>query len=113
VAFTAAAGLLLGALRRRSGSLPAGAGLHWARNGLGMVIAMLMWHSLKLSAVASQALFCRFADNSLAFLGYSAADREMHPGVKYHARMCRLASADVRSSRVAMNDRLDTYQMSY
>jgi membrane protease YdiL (CAAX protease family) len=45
VAFTAGAGLLFCELRRRSGSLLAGAGLHWATNGLGVVVAMLMWHA--------------------------------------------------------------------
>jgi membrane protease YdiL (CAAX protease family) len=39
VMFTAAAGLLLGELRRRSGSLLAPAGLHWAVNGLGVIAA--------------------------------------------------------------------------
>ena len=37
VAFTAAAGVLLGELRRRSGSLLASAGLHWAVNGVGVI----------------------------------------------------------------------------
>ena len=45
VAFTAVAGLLFCELRRRSGSLLAGAGLHWATNGLGVVVAMLLWHT--------------------------------------------------------------------
>jgi membrane protease YdiL (CAAX protease family) len=39
VAFTALAGLLLCELRRRSGSLLAAAGLHWATNGLGLLLA--------------------------------------------------------------------------
>ncbi|MFI1990399.1 lysostaphin resistance A-like protein [Actinoplanes sp. NPDC020271] len=39
VAFTAVAGLLLCELRRRSGSLLAAAALHWATNGLGLLIA--------------------------------------------------------------------------
>ncbi|GID29360.1 CPBP family intramembrane glutamic endopeptidase [Paractinoplanes brasiliensis] len=39
VAFTALAGLLLCELRRRSGSLLAAAALHWATNGLGLLIA--------------------------------------------------------------------------
>ncbi|GIF16080.1 membrane protease YdiL (CAAX protease family) [Actinoplanes teichomyceticus] len=39
VGFTAVAGLLLCELRRRSGSLLAAAGLHWATNGLGLLIA--------------------------------------------------------------------------
>ena len=41
VAFTGAAGVLLGELRRRSGSLLAPAGLHWAANGLGYALAWL------------------------------------------------------------------------
>jgi membrane protease YdiL (CAAX protease family) len=43
VAFTGLAGLLLCELRRRSGSLLATAALHWATNGLGVVIATLLW----------------------------------------------------------------------
>jgi membrane protease YdiL (CAAX protease family) len=39
VAFTAVAGLLLCELRRRSGSLLAAAALHWATNGLGLLLA--------------------------------------------------------------------------
>ena len=39
VLFTALAGALLCELRRRSGSLLAPAGLHWAANGLGVLIA--------------------------------------------------------------------------
>ena len=39
VGFTAVAGLILCELRRRSGSLLAAAGLHWATNGLGVVLA--------------------------------------------------------------------------
>ena len=39
VAFTALAGVLLCELRRRSGSLLASAGLHWATNGLGLLVA--------------------------------------------------------------------------
>jgi membrane protease YdiL (CAAX protease family) len=38
VAFTAVAGLLLCELRRRSGSLLASAALHWATNGLGLLL---------------------------------------------------------------------------
>lgn len=41
VAFTTAAGVVFGELRRRSGSLIAPAGLHWATNGLGYVYAAL------------------------------------------------------------------------
>lgn len=43
--FTAAVGLLFCELRRRSGSLLASAGLHWAANALGVVVAVLLWHS--------------------------------------------------------------------
>jgi membrane protease YdiL (CAAX protease family) len=39
VAFTALAGVLLCELRRRSGSLLAAAALHWATNGLGLLVA--------------------------------------------------------------------------
>jgi membrane protease YdiL (CAAX protease family) len=42
VAFTAVAGVLLGELRRRSGSLFASAGLHWAVNGVGVLFAALL-----------------------------------------------------------------------
>jgi membrane protease YdiL (CAAX protease family) len=38
VAFTALAGLLLCELRRRSGSLLAAAALHWATNGMGLLL---------------------------------------------------------------------------
>ena len=38
VAFTAVAGLLLCELRRRSGNLLAGVALHWATNGLGVLV---------------------------------------------------------------------------
>jgi membrane protease YdiL (CAAX protease family) len=38
VAFTAVAGLLLCELRRRSGSLLAAAALHWATNGMGLLV---------------------------------------------------------------------------
>jgi membrane protease YdiL (CAAX protease family) len=43
VGFTALAGLLLCELRRRSGSLLAAAGLHWATNALGLVLATAVW----------------------------------------------------------------------
>lgn len=39
VGFTAVAGVLLCEVRRRSGSLLAAAGLHWATNGLGLLVA--------------------------------------------------------------------------
>ena len=43
VLFTAAAGVLLCELRRRSGSLLASAGLHWATNGIGVLLAAVVW----------------------------------------------------------------------
>jgi membrane protease YdiL (CAAX protease family) len=43
VVFTGLAGLLFCELRRRSGSLLASAGLHWATNALGVVVAMVLW----------------------------------------------------------------------
>jgi membrane protease YdiL (CAAX protease family) len=43
VGFTAVAGLLLCELRRRSGSLLAPAGLHWATNGLGVLAGAIAW----------------------------------------------------------------------
>jgi uncharacterized protein len=43
VAFTALAGLLLGELRRRSGSLLAAAGLHWAVNGVGVLFTAVLF----------------------------------------------------------------------
>jgi membrane protease YdiL (CAAX protease family) len=43
VAFTAVAGLVFCELRRRSGSVLASAGLHWATNGLGVVVAAALW----------------------------------------------------------------------
>jgi membrane protease YdiL (CAAX protease family) len=46
VAFTTAAGVVLSELRRRSGSLIAPAGLHWATNGLGYVYAAIARHPL-------------------------------------------------------------------
>jgi membrane protease YdiL (CAAX protease family) len=42
VAFTALAGLVLCELRRRSGSLLASAALHWATNGLGLLVASVL-----------------------------------------------------------------------
>ena len=44
VAATAVAGLVFTWLRRRSGSLLAPIGLHWATNGLGVLVAAAMWH---------------------------------------------------------------------
>jgi membrane protease YdiL (CAAX protease family) len=43
VGFTAVAGLLMCELRRRSGSLVAAAGLHWATNGLAVLLAAALW----------------------------------------------------------------------
>ena len=43
VGFTALCGLVLGELRRRSGSVLAAAGLHWATNGLGVLVATTLW----------------------------------------------------------------------
>jgi uncharacterized protein len=42
VAFTTVAGVVLGELRRRSGSLLASAGLHWAVNGVGVLVAAVL-----------------------------------------------------------------------
>jgi membrane protease YdiL (CAAX protease family) len=42
VAFTALAGLVLCELRRRSGSLLASAGLHWAVNALGVLVGLVL-----------------------------------------------------------------------
>jgi membrane protease YdiL (CAAX protease family) len=43
VAFTGLAGVVFCELRRRSGSLLAPAGLHWAVNGLGVLAAAAVW----------------------------------------------------------------------
>lgn len=43
VAFTTVAGVLFAELRRRSGSLLAPVGLHWATNGLGVLAAARVW----------------------------------------------------------------------
>ncbi|MGH8880863.1 MAG: lysostaphin resistance A-like protein [Stackebrandtia sp.] len=43
VAFTGAAGWLLCEVRRRSGSLLAPMGLHWATNGLGVLLTSALW----------------------------------------------------------------------
>jgi membrane protease YdiL (CAAX protease family) len=45
VGITALLGLLLCELRRRSGSLLAAVGGHWAANGLGVLLAALLWSS--------------------------------------------------------------------
>ncbi len=43
VAFTALGGVVAGELRRRSGSLLASMGMHWATNGLGVLFGVLAW----------------------------------------------------------------------
>jgi membrane protease YdiL (CAAX protease family) len=43
VAFTIVAGVVFAELRRRSGSLLAPVGLHWATNGLGVLAAARVW----------------------------------------------------------------------
>lgn len=43
VLFTALAGAVVGELRRRSDSVLAGAGLHWAANSLGVLFGLLAW----------------------------------------------------------------------
>jgi uncharacterized protein len=43
VALTAAGGLVAGELRRRSGSLLASMGMHWATNGLGVLFGVFAW----------------------------------------------------------------------
>ncbi|QDO89129.1 CPBP family intramembrane metalloprotease [Ornithinimicrobium ciconiae] len=43
VLFTAVGGLVAGELRRRSGSLLASVGMHWATNGLGVLFGSLAW----------------------------------------------------------------------
>jgi membrane protease YdiL (CAAX protease family) len=43
IAFTTVAGLVFAELRRRSGSLLAPIGLHWATNGLGVLAAARVW----------------------------------------------------------------------
>lgn len=47
VVFTAGAGLLLGEIRRRSGSLVASAGLHWAVNGVGVLATALLFSATR------------------------------------------------------------------
>ncbi len=44
VAFTTLGGVVAGELRRRSGSLLASAGMHWATNGLGVLFGLVAWH---------------------------------------------------------------------
>jgi membrane protease YdiL (CAAX protease family) len=43
VLFTAFGGAVAGELRRRSGSVLASAGMHWATNGLGVLFGLLAW----------------------------------------------------------------------
>lgn len=43
VAFTALGGAVAGELRRRSGSVLASAGMHWATNGLGVLFGLAAW----------------------------------------------------------------------
>jgi membrane protease YdiL (CAAX protease family) len=43
VGFTTIAGVVFAELRRRSGSLVAPIGLHWATNGLGVLAAARVW----------------------------------------------------------------------
>ena len=43
VVFTAAGGVVAGELRRRSGSVIASAGMHWATNSLGVLFGILAW----------------------------------------------------------------------
>ena len=43
VVFTGVGGLVAGELRRRSGSLLASVGMHWATNGLGVLFGSLAW----------------------------------------------------------------------
>lgn len=43
VAFTAVGGIVAGELRRRSGSVLASAGMHWATNSLGVLFGLVAW----------------------------------------------------------------------
>jgi membrane protease YdiL (CAAX protease family) len=43
VAFTAVGGVVAGELRRRSGSILASAGMHWATNALGVLFGLVAW----------------------------------------------------------------------
>jgi CAAX protease family protein len=44
VALTTIGGLVFGELRRRSGSVVASAGAHWATNALGILFGLVAWH---------------------------------------------------------------------
>jgi membrane protease YdiL (CAAX protease family) len=48
VTFTALGGAVAGELRRRSGSLLASAGMHWATNGLGVLFGLVARHLVRL-----------------------------------------------------------------
>jgi membrane protease YdiL (CAAX protease family) len=43
VVFTTGGGLVAGELRRRSGSVLSSVGMHWATNGLGVLVGVLAW----------------------------------------------------------------------
>ncbi len=43
IAFTALGGVVAGELRRRSGSVLASAGMHWATNALGVIFGLVAW----------------------------------------------------------------------
>ena len=43
IAFTAVGGVVAGEMRRRSGSVLASAGMHWATNGLGVLFGLAAW----------------------------------------------------------------------
>jgi len=43
VVFTALGGVVAGELRRRSGSILASAGMHWATNSLGVLFGLYAW----------------------------------------------------------------------
>lgn len=47
VAFTALGGVVAGELRRRSGSVLASAGMHWATNSLGVLFGLVAWHLVR------------------------------------------------------------------
>jgi membrane protease YdiL (CAAX protease family) len=44
VALTTLGGVVFGELRRRSGSVLASAGAHWATNALGVLVGLMAWH---------------------------------------------------------------------
>lgn len=55
VAFTTLAGIVFAELRRRTGSLVAPIGLHWATNGLGVLAAAWVWSVAPLDVEPSEA----------------------------------------------------------